>query len=167
MRRITIGVDAGKRAHQVAAYDLAAGTVVGQGSFSVSRTGFEQLALFLHQHASDEAEVLIGIEATGHYHLTLLEFLQARGLCVVLLNPYQVSQFRRAQGKRAKTDRLDARAIAQFVALSAPTTARPISRRLARRGTDRPDPSRPLSSPDTFWQVRAGFMIDSPLLHEP
>ena len=32
--------------HQVAAYDLAAGTVVGQGSFSVSRTGFEQLASF-------------------------------------------------------------------------------------------------------------------------
>ena len=33
MQRITVGVDAGKRTHQVAAYDPAAGTVVGQGSF--------------------------------------------------------------------------------------------------------------------------------------
>jgi hypothetical protein len=59
MQRIAIGVEARKRAHQVAAYDLAAGTVVGQGSFPGSRVGFEQLALFLH-HVSDEAEVLVG-----------------------------------------------------------------------------------------------------------
>ena len=78
MQRITVGVDAGKRTHQVPAYDPAAGTVVGQGSFPVNRVGFEQLALFLHQHASGEAEVLVGIEATGHYHVTLVEFLLER-----------------------------------------------------------------------------------------
>ena len=86
MQRITVGVDAGKRTHQVAAYDPAAGTVVGQGSFPVSRVGFEQLALCLHQHASDEAAVLVGIEATGHYHVTLAEFLLERGSAVVLMS---------------------------------------------------------------------------------
>ncbi len=154
MRPITVGVDAGKRAHQVAAYycsslssvghnalrlgdtvggasgtgrsehremgnlegelqyyDLAAGTVIGQGSFSVSRTGFEQLALFLHQHAPDQSEVLVGIEATGHYHVTLLEFLLERGYAVVLVNPYQAAQFRRSPGAKAKTDRIDVRAL--------------------------------------------------------
>jgi transposase len=129
MRRVTVGVDAGKRAHQVAAYDLATGRIVGQGSFSVSRTGFEQLARFLHEHASDQAEVLVGIEATGHYHVTLLEFLLERGSAVVLVNPYQAAQFRRSQGAKAKTDRIDARALARFVAVSglralSPTDAR-------------------------------------------
>jgi transposase len=129
MRRVTVGVDAGKRAHQVAAYDPAAGTMVGQGSFSVSRTGFEQLALFLRQHAPDQAEVLVGIEATGHSHVTLVEFLLERGYAVVLVNPYQAAQFRRSQGAKAKTDRIDARALARFVAVSglralSPTDAR-------------------------------------------
>ena len=49
MRRMAVGVDAGKRTHQVAAYDPAAGAIVGQGSFPVSRVGFEQFELFLHR----------------------------------------------------------------------------------------------------------------------
>jgi transposase len=36
------------------------------------------------------------------------------------LNPLQAAQFRRSQGKRAKTDRLDAQALARFVAVRAP-----------------------------------------------
>jgi transposase len=118
MRRMTVGVDAGERAHQVAAYDLAAGTVVGQGNFPVSRVGFEQLALFLREPASDQAEVLVGIEATGHYPVTLVEFLLERGSAVVLVNPDQAAQCRRSQGAKAKTDRIDALALARFVAVS-------------------------------------------------
>ena len=112
MRRITVGVDAGKRAHQVAADDPAAGTILGQGSFAVSRTGFERLASFLHHHTPDQAEVLVGIEATGHYHVTLVEFLLERGYAVVLVNPYPAAQFRRSQRAKARTDYIDARALA-------------------------------------------------------
>ena len=66
MRRIAVGVDTGKRAHQVAVYDPAAGIVLGQGSFPVSRAGFERLAAFLQRHAPDLAGGLVGVEATGH-----------------------------------------------------------------------------------------------------
>jgi transposase len=118
MRRITVGVDAGERTHQVAASEPAADATLGQGSFSVSRAGFERLAAFLQQHAPDQADVLVGIEATGHYHVTLLEFLLERGYGVVLVNPYQAAQFRRSQGAKAKTDRIDARALARFIAVS-------------------------------------------------
>src|ERR671938_1071739 len=130
MQRIAVGVDAGKRTHRVAAYDPAAGTVVGQGSFPVSRVGFDQLVLFLHEHASEQAEVLIGIEATGHYHVTLVEFLLERGYAVVLVNPYQAAQFRRSQGGKAKTDRIDARALARFVAVSGLRAVSPTDARL-------------------------------------
>src|SRR5919206_1773366 len=122
MPRIAIGVDTGRSRHQAAAVDPEQGRVLGQLRFRVDRSGFEQFCAFVSAQAGAQPAV-IGLEATGHYHQTLLEFLQERGYCVVLLNPYQVRQFRRAQGKRAKTDRLDARAIAHFVALSAPLAA--------------------------------------------
>jgi hypothetical protein len=44
--------------------------------------------------------------------------LLERGYAVVLINPYQAAQFRRSQGAKAKTDRIDARALARFVAVS-------------------------------------------------
>jgi len=118
MRRIAVGVDTGKRAHQVAIYDPMLEGILGQGSFPVSRAGFERLIAFVHQHTPEQAEVLIGIEATGHYHVTLVEFLLERSCAVVLVNPYQAAQFRRSQGGKAKTDRIDARALARFVAVS-------------------------------------------------
>lgn len=34
---------------------------------------------------------------------------------MVEINPYQASQFRKAQGKKAKTDRVDARSLAAFL----------------------------------------------------
>jgi transposase len=130
MPSIAIGVDTGKTQHQAAAVDPQTGRVLGQLRFRVDRVGFERFCAFVDEQAGAQT-VVIGLEATGHYHLTLLEFLGGRGHCVVLLNPHQVSQFRRAQGKRAKTDRLDARAIARFVALSAPSATGPMSPRLA------------------------------------
>ena len=65
MRRMTVGVDVGKRTHQVAAYEPAAASMVGQGSFPVSRAGFEQLAAFLRQHAPDQGAVLVGSRQPG------------------------------------------------------------------------------------------------------
>jgi transposase len=55
-----------------------------------------------------------------------VESLAEHGYAVVLINPYQAAQFRRSQGGKAKTDRIDARALARFLAVSAPT-ATPLS----------------------------------------
>jgi len=45
----------------------------------------------------------VGVEANGPY--TLTSFLLEGGYQVVELNPCQASQFRKAQSKKAKTDR--------------------------------------------------------------
>ena len=131
MRRITVGVHVRKRPHQVVIYDPALDAGLGQATYPVSRTGFEQLAAFLQQHAPDQADVLAGIEATGHYHVTLVEFLLEQGYAVGLVNPYQAAQFRRSQGAKAKTDRIDARALARFVAVSGLRALSPTDARLA------------------------------------
>ena len=132
MTRIIVGVDAGKRAHQAAAYDPARDRARGQLSFSVDRAGFERFRAFLERLAPTPSAVSVGVEATGHYHLTLLEFLTGLGYDVVVINPYQAAQFRRSQGKKAKTDRIDARALARFVAVSALPPTPPPDATLAR-----------------------------------
>ena len=135
MQRITVGVDAGKTSHVAAMYDPAGDRVLGHLRFPVGRAGFERFYAFVRRAAggTGEAEtVLVGMEASGHYHLTLAEFLAARGYAVVLVNPYRAAQFRRALGKRAKTDRLDAQALARFLAAHAPAPEPAADEALAR-----------------------------------
>jgi transposase len=122
---ITIGVDIGKGHHVAAAFDAAAGRALGQLRFPVSRAGFERFLGWVRERAARPDAALIGVEATGHYHVTLLEFLAGAGYQVVQLNAYQVTQFRRSQGRLAKTDRLDAQALARFLTLAARETVPP------------------------------------------
>jgi transposase len=58
--------------------------------------------------------ILIVLEATGVYHLELLGALAGAALPVSLVNPVQVTGFRQTLGLRTKTDRVDARLLAQF-----------------------------------------------------
>jgi transposase len=58
--------------------------------------------------------VLIVLEATGGLEVRLAAALAAAGLPVAIVNPRQVRAFARAMGRLAKTDRLDAEAIARF-----------------------------------------------------
>src|SRR4030042_1930169 len=63
---------------------------------------------------------LIIMEATGGYELNLAATLQAEGFAVAVVNPRRIRDFARAAGQMAKTDRLDARIIAQFAATMEP-----------------------------------------------
>jgi transposase len=54
------------------------------------------------------------LEATGGLEVRLAAALAAAGLPVAVVNPRQVRAFARATGRLAKTDRLDAAAIAHF-----------------------------------------------------
>jgi len=56
----------------------------------------------------------IVVEATGAYERAIVAELVAAGLPVVVVNPRQVRDFAKALGRRAKTDAIDARVLAQF-----------------------------------------------------
>jgi transposase len=60
------------------------------------------------------APALVVLEASGGYERPVLAALQAAGLPVALVNPRQTRAFAKATGKLAKTDRLDAVALARF-----------------------------------------------------
>jgi transposase len=54
------------------------------------------------------------VEATGGYERKLVEACAEKGLPIVIVQPIKVRQFAKAQGVIAKTDKIDARLIAQF-----------------------------------------------------
>jgi transposase len=54
------------------------------------------------------------LEATGGFEATVAATLGAASLPLVVVNPRQIRDFVRATGRLAKTDRLDAEAIARF-----------------------------------------------------
>jgi transposase len=65
--------------------------------------------------------VLMVLEATGGWERAVTSALATAGLPVVVVNPRQVRDFARATGQLAKTDALDARALAHFADVIRPT----------------------------------------------
>jgi len=62
----------------------------------------------------------IVVEATGGYERSLVEALAEAEMPVVVVQPMNIRQFAKAQGVMAKTDKIDARVIAQFAAIMKP-----------------------------------------------
>lgn len=77
----------------------------------------------------------IVVEATGGYERQVVESLAETGLPIVVIQPMNIRQFAKAQGVMAKTDKIDARVIAQFGAMMKPEI-RPISSKKIRHIRD-------------------------------
>lgn len=78
--------------------------------FDNNKKGFKQCFKFL----GSSQGVLVVLEATGGYEFPLFDALQEAGFSVAIVNPRRVRDFAKASGQMAKTDKLDAKIIAQF-----------------------------------------------------
>lgn len=116
MQRYHVGIDVGKNQHHLCVRDSQTDQYTKIISFQVNREGFEKALEFL-ERMGDKEEFLVGIEASGPYAATICNFLMERGYSVVEINPFRANEFRKAQGKKAKTDRIDARSLAGFLAI--------------------------------------------------
>ena len=96
----------------------------GGESFAVARDGEALAALVERLRAL--APRLIVMEATGGYETVVASAIGAAQLPLAVVNPRQIRDFARATGKLAKTDRLDAAAIAHFAEAIRPPV-RPIA----------------------------------------
>jgi transposase len=65
-------------------------------------------------------QVLVVMESTGTYWLSLATFLVRQGFVVSVINPAQAHYFAKALLRRAKTDAIDAQTLAQLAALLQP-----------------------------------------------
>lgn len=100
---LCVGIDVSK-----ATLDIAASSTISQ--FSVANDGFDSIIAELKKHAV----VLVLMEATGGLEAAAACALQAEGFEITVVNPSQARDFARAMGYQAKTDRIDARALAQM-----------------------------------------------------
>lgn len=102
---ITVGIDVSK-----ATLDVAVGLNSPPLSLMNDIEGFDALLLQLAAHSV----ALIVMEATGGLETAAACALQAAGYAVAIINPRQARDFARAMGQLAKTDRIDARILAQL-----------------------------------------------------
>ncbi|MCK4815926.1 IS110 family transposase, partial [bacterium] len=110
-----LGIDIGKKTHVAGLVDDSGGNIDRTLKFSPSRTGWEKLMSYLEKNQLDKDSIQIGLEATGHYWLTLYEKLISSEFNVTVFNPLQVASFRNKGIRGQKTDPIDAVLIANVL----------------------------------------------------
>lgn len=101
---VVVGIDVGKAELVVAGLGASPWTVANTAA------GHAELTAAL----TAAAPALIVLEASGGYEAAVVACLGAAGYPVARVNPRQVRDFARAQGRLAKTDRIDAQVLVAF-----------------------------------------------------
>jgi transposase len=111
-----LGIDISKDKLDVA-LACAAGAVT-VGVFDNRPHGFQQLVRWLRRQLPHlpADELRICLEATGRYGEAVAEYLHAEGYWVSVINPLRLHAYSRSQLRRSKTDRQDAKLLADFAA---------------------------------------------------
>ncbi|WP_258143037.1 IS110 family transposase [Escherichia coli] len=102
---LCVGIDVSKTT-----LDIAATSAFAQFTTNNDADGFDAIIAELRKHSV----ALILMEATGGLEAAVACSLQADGFEVAVVNPRQTRDFARAMGYLAKTDRIDARVLAQM-----------------------------------------------------
>lgn len=111
-----VGVDIAKYEHVASILDSSSGElIVDSLHFDNNLKGFNLLLSNLIPLNKDD--LVIGFESTAHYHQSLFNFLNKKHFKCLLLNPLQISRFRKISLRDAKNDNIDSRTIAQFLLL--------------------------------------------------
>jgi transposase len=101
-----VGIDVSKATLDVAILPLGRHFIV-----SNDEAGIDELLGGLED---PNKPILVVLEASGGYERAVAAAIAASGIAVAVVNPRQTRDFARATGKLAKTDRLDAKALAGF-----------------------------------------------------
>ena len=102
--QVVVGIDIAKDSVEVSTL----GAPGPEGGYGNDPEGHSALI------AQVPAGALVVMEATGGYEAALACALQAAGLAVAVVNPKRARDFAKGVGALAKTDRIDARVLAEF-----------------------------------------------------
>jgi transposase len=109
------GIDVAKRKHAVAL--LGERGQSHKPVFTIENTHVG-LDFLVEELKRLEGGVFVGLEATGHYWLSLYDVLTRQGYAVVVINPLQIAAYRKSGVRKVKNDRTDAVWIADFLRIS-------------------------------------------------
>jgi transposase len=116
-----IGIDIGAEKHFVAAVGADREVVLKATSFTEDSIGHAKLFELVGAPGDD---VLVGMEATGHYWKNIYATLVEKGFAVVVINPLRTKRFAEGDLERTKTDKIDALGIARFLVEKRPAPTR-------------------------------------------
>lgn len=108
-----LGIDIGKHTHVASLMDEKANIIFKAFSFPNSTDGAASLLDKIQPFSS---QLEIGMEATGHYWLSLYSFLLEQGFVIHVINPIQTDGWRKGvEIRKRKTDIIDSVLIADFI----------------------------------------------------
>lgn len=108
-----LGIDIGKNTHVASLMDEKSKIIFKAFSFPNSMDGATSLLDKIQPFAS---QLEIGMEATGHYWLSLYSFLIQQGFLIHVINPIQTDGWRKGtEIRKRKTDIIDSVLIADFI----------------------------------------------------
>lgn len=115
-----LGIDIGKRNHEVGLINDTGDPIGKTLRFKNTKAGSDQLLKFINQHQLTPDDVAVGMEATGHYWLSVFSFLKHLDFKITVFNPMQSDALRHFYIRKTKTDIRDAYLIAQVIRMDAP-----------------------------------------------
>jgi len=110
-----VGIDIAKHNHEASIIDLKGKLLCESISFSNTQKGCEKLIALLQRFGADCHNTIIGMEATGHYWLSIYSFLIDLGYDLKVINPIQSQAFRKMYIRQTKNDSKDSYVIAQIM----------------------------------------------------
>ena len=109
------GIDIAKNNHEASLIDNNGKLLDKSVSFSNSQAGCTKFIALLEKFNVDSSNVVIGMEATGHYWISLYSYLIDLGYVVNVINPIQSDAFRKMYIRQTKNDSKDSFIIAQIM----------------------------------------------------
>ena len=109
------GIDIAKNKHEASVINADGKALLDSISFSNSKEGCEKLLALFERLDITRDDVLIGMEATGHYWLSVHAFFLELGFDVKVINPIQSEAFRKMYIRQTKNDSKDSFIIAQIM----------------------------------------------------
>lgn len=110
-----VGIDISKYKHDCFITTETGTVIVENLSFQNNQDGFQKLLILLNS-LDNEQKIRIGFEATAHYHLNLMLFLEKNNFSFMKFNAVLVKKFISTTTlRRTKTDKKDAISITQYL----------------------------------------------------
>ena len=110
-----LGIDIAKRKHVATLLDDDGKKMFKNFAFTNTMDGVNMLLEKLKETDNSKRNLLIGMEATGHYWMTLYHYLANAGFQVRLINPLMTAARRNVGIRGTKTDSVDAQLIAKIL----------------------------------------------------
>jgi transposase len=117
-KTLVVGADIAKKIHVARAVDFRGIEFGKECNFSNDHEGLMKLTTWMKdlQQAQDKAEIVFGVEPTGHYWFPLAAYLESEGIKVVLVNPHHVNKSKELEdNSQTKSDYKDAKVIADLI----------------------------------------------------